>query len=286
MHQWHSTDGRSINARLMGFDDGKFVLRREGQKKNVLVPFDRVTTEDQEYARSQLSQQGLADRLPPRAAGAATNPPQLTYSGDASSPVGGLPGTAPTVPPVRNPQVAMPQPNTPPLIVVVPQTQPMPTGPHHGLHGHRTLPSPHFQQPGGPIKPQPVVPQPVMPQPVVSQPVMPQPMIPQPLMPPRPAPPVAVVSPPPPMPAPQLQMKEVYFCQQCKAQLPDNIKAGDYCPKCGAWFSEVHHADGKVEASSNWFGGFRFMGIPGVAGVVALVVVIGVRLGLASRSNG
>ncbi len=94
--KWTDISGRSIQARFIGMEDAKVVLKFKG--KRTTFPFDKFSLADQQYVRTEMTGRGEGNKVP---AAVAQPAPQFAQ-------------TQPTAPPPYQPPAYKPPPFQPP----------------------------------------------------------------------------------------------------------------------------------------------------------------------------
>jgi hypothetical protein len=226
---WTDIQGRSVQARFIGMEGANIVLQVKGKRSS--FPFNKFSIADQHYVRMEMTGRGEGDKVPAEVAQPVPAAPQFAQA------------QPPAMPPSMPGMGGIPRPTFPA----------MPRMPEHKFP---SMPTP------APIQPPAYQPPAYQPPPAVA------PSFPAPVQ--RPA--MMPIQPPSMPPAfannqvPSYEQVTVKKCSKCGAVLPNNITAGDSCPKCGVFF-DYDQTNGK---RSSW--GTFGSAAGGIGTLVAIVV--------------
>ena len=205
---WTSTDGKEIQAKLLGVSGGKITILFKGRE--VSVPLTRLCADDQQYVAMYLIEQLAkqqrnvqpADNNPPPAM--AQSPRQFQRSPRMSTS------------PMNTPRVVVSQTDSQPQTfpAISTSTAEPSTAPTSTFQPQESRATHHFHFP----EPTPL---PTSPTPSPND--------------------VA-----PSQPLPGQQMVQIKKCLNCGGIVPDDVEVGGKCPHCGAFFAYEQDASGKV----------------------------------------
>ncbi|MBN2024289.1 MAG: hypothetical protein JW809_16010 [Pirellulales bacterium] len=240
---WTDVQGRTIQARFVRVEGENAVLLKRGRE--ISVPLARLSVEDQMFVAQQHEAPQATGRLP-QPMGVPARPPGLGPMEPAQAP--------PVAPSTAMPGASFDAPGGPIGLSSGPHfAPPAPPPPPPPAPSFPEIPSPWS---GGGNEPPPSA---APSFPGASSPAIP----PQDL-----APPMASL-PSGPM------FESVKVCENCKRQVPSDLKAGDRCPHCGTYFAFERDESGKVvkRAPGRWLRGGAVMGGL-LGGAVAFVITL------------
>jgi len=122
---WTDVAGRKVRARFLDVENAKVILQVRGKRSS--FPFEKFSTEDQQYVRAEMTTRGQAEKVPtvslPNSPPPAPPVPQVARSLPPPHP----PATPwPAVPEIKIPEVKLPAPIRP---TIIPPSVPPPIAP-------------------------------------------------------------------------------------------------------------------------------------------------------------